>query len=104
MTPAGEITHQVCEQEKVERLYEVQALLKEQQLSFNQKTVNTTQPVLLDREGKVSGQLLEKTPYMQSVPLEISKELLGSLVNVLIKDAYANSLTGSIVDLNQSQK
>lgn len=103
-TPAGEITHQVCEQEKVERLYEVQALLKEQQLSFNQKTVNTTQPVLLDREGKVSGQLLGKTPYMQSVPLEISKELLGSLVNVLIKDAYANSLTGSIVDLNQSQK
>jgi tRNA-2-methylthio-N6-dimethylallyladenosine synthase len=101
-TPAGSMDGQVAETLKTERLYEIQDLLKEQQWAFNKTKVGTVQSVLFDRIGKVPGQILGKTPYMQSVPLEAPKRLLGCLTDVLIKEAYANSMMGIILDSLES--
>lgn len=35
---------------------------------------------------------------MQSVPLEAPRDVLGCLADVLIKEAYANSVMGVLVD------
>ena len=98
-TPAGSMDLQVKESLKTERLYELQDLLKERQWTFNKTKVGTVQPVLFDRIGKVPGQILGKTPYMQSVPLEAPKRLLGCITDILIQEAYANSITGIISSL-----
>lgn len=100
-TPAGSMDQQVPEAIKTERLYELQDLLNEQQWAFNRTKVGTVQPVLFERVGKIPGQILGKTPYMQSVPLVAPQRLVGSLVDILVKEGYANSLMGVIIDSNE---
>ncbi len=101
-TPAGAMELQLSEAVKTERLYEIQALIKQQQWEFNQSKIGTVQRVLFDRVGKIEGQILGKTPYMQSVPIHASKRLFGNLADVIIEEAYANSLSGRIIDLPQT--
>ncbi len=97
-TPAGAMELQVDEEIKSKRLRELQDLLNEQQLSFNRSMVGTTQMVLLDRKGKHQGQMIGKTPYMQSVPVVASDDLFGKLVEVRLESAHENSLVGSLTD------
>ena len=100
-TPAGAMDAQVADSIKDQRLQELQALINQQQVAFNEATVGSVQPVLLDREGKKTDQLLGRTPYMQSVHIAVSPEmrqqLNGQTVNVLITQAHANSLTGQLI-------
>lgn len=95
-TPAGAMELQVDEKVKSERLQELQHLLGEHQLSFNKSKVGTIQPVLFDRKAKLEGQMLGKTPYMQSVPMLIPERLFGKIVDVKIEHGYAGSVVGSI--------
>ncbi|MBY0282173.1 MAG: tRNA (N6-isopentenyl adenosine(37)-C2)-methylthiotransferase MiaB [Alphaproteobacteria bacterium] len=96
-TPAGAMELQVEEKVKSMRLQELQHLLGEHQLSFNKSKIGTIQPVLFDRKAKHEGQMLGKTPYMQSVPMMIPERLLGKIIDVKIEDGYAGSLLGSVV-------
>ena len=96
-TPAGAMELQVEEKVKSERLQELQHLLGEHQLSFNKSKIGTIQPVLFDRKAKLEGQMLGKTPYMQSVPMMIPARLFGKIVDVKIEDGYAGSVIGSII-------
>ena len=99
-TPAGSMDLQVPEETKKDRLHELQQLVNQQQLNFNQACVGTVQRVLFDRVGQAEGQLLGKTAYMQSVPLEAPKRLFGTLMDVIITEAHANSITGEIITQN----
>jgi tRNA-2-methylthio-N6-dimethylallyladenosine synthase len=97
-TPAAAMTgRQVPEPVKTERLAMLQQLLNAQQIAFNHGFVGRVLPVLLDREGRRSGQLLGRTPYMQSVPVTAPERLSGSLVDVRITAAHGNSLAAEIV-------
>ena len=49
----------VNEDIKNSRLYEVQELLRSQQLSFNKKTINSTMKVLVLKKGKKKINILE---------------------------------------------
>ena len=95
-TPAGAMDLQVPESVKVERLAELQDLLNEQQLAFNQSKVGTKQQVLVDREGKRDGQLSGKTPFMQSVHFEGNARLQGQTIDVVITQALPNSVSGVV--------
>jgi tRNA-2-methylthio-N6-dimethylallyladenosine synthase len=97
-TPGSIRTDQVPEEVKTERLTRLQALIVEQQVAFNRSFIGKEVEVLLDRTGKLDGQFLGKTPYMQSVHLTTKLDNFGNLVNVRIKDAFQNSLSGEIVD------
>ena len=88
---------QVTEDIKSERLAELQALLNEQQLQFNQSKIGTIQPILVDRVGKHNGQLSGKTPFMQSIYFDGNQRLQGEMINVIIEKAFANSVTGTVV-------
>ncbi|MBX9806023.1 MAG: tRNA (N6-isopentenyl adenosine(37)-C2)-methylthiotransferase MiaB, partial [Alphaproteobacteria bacterium] len=92
-TPAGAMESQVPEEVKSSRLQALQDLLNEQQLAFNQRTIGTIQPVLLDRRGRVEGQFIGRSPYMQSVVVSASDRLFGQVVDVRVEEAHPNSVT-----------
>jgi tRNA-2-methylthio-N6-dimethylallyladenosine synthase len=95
-TPAAVMDEQIAPEVMDERLQRLQALLNEQQYAFNQQTVGRTTDILLERKGKLDGQLIGKTPWLQSVHI-ISPDLeIGDLVEVEITQAGPNSLTGQI--------
>lgn len=95
-TPAAGMDEQIAPEVMDERLQRLQALLNEQQYAFNQQTVGRTTDILLERQGKLEGQLIGKTPWLQSVHI-ISPDLqIGDLVYVEITQAGPNSLTGQI--------
>jgi len=94
-TPAAS-DEQIPEKIKDERLQRLQTLLRQQQTAFNESSVGKTMSVLLDRDGKFDGQLLGKSPYMQSVHVRDVEHLRGQLVDVRITGGYLNSLAGEL--------
>jgi tRNA-2-methylthio-N6-dimethylallyladenosine synthase len=93
-TPAAAMEEQVPAEMMDERLQRLQALLNAQQLAFNRASVGTRTAVLLERPGKKSGQLVGKSPWLQSVHLETASAI-GEMVEVEILSAGPNSLAGA---------
>jgi tRNA-2-methylthio-N6-dimethylallyladenosine synthase len=96
-TPAASMDEHLDEDVKSDRLARLQALLVEQQLAFNQATVGRRVEVLLERQGKKPGQLIGKSPYLQSVHVMAPGLAIGDLVEVEILSAGPNSLEGSLI-------
>ncbi|WP_373490962.1 tRNA (N6-isopentenyl adenosine(37)-C2)-methylthiotransferase MiaB [Parasphingorhabdus sp.] len=95
-TPAAVMDQQIAPEVMDERLQRLQALLNEQQYAFNLATVGRHTDILLERHGKLAGQLIGKTPWLQSVHI-ISPDLrIGDLVEIEVTQAGPNSLTGQI--------
>jgi len=53
--------------------------------------------VLLDRRGKKEGQLVGRSPYLQSVHVDAPETLFGSFADVKIDKGFANSLSAVLV-------
>ena len=97
-TPGSILPNHVNEDIKNSRLYEVQELLRSQQLSFNTNTINSTMKVLVLKKGKKKNQYIGRSPFNQSVYFSSkNKSLIGSLIDINITEAFQNSLTGNIV-------
>lgn len=112
-TPAAEAKNQVAEEVKEARLKELQTLLSKQQYDFNQKFESKTMPVLFEKTLKDSPknknhqtitQLWGKSPYLQSVVIDIDKKdqhtkekLLGQIAEVKILKSRPSSLVGKII-------
>jgi tRNA-2-methylthio-N6-dimethylallyladenosine synthase len=92
-TPAADMEHQVPAEVMDERLQRLQALLNDQQLAFNQRLVGQRTEVLLERPGRLPGQLIGKSPWLQSVHLDTDAPI-GALVAVDIISAGPKSLAG----------
>src|SRR2546421_3943010 len=69
-TPAAEAADQVPEPVKAERLAMLQALLQRQQRAFNQSCVGRILPVLFEKLGRPAGQIVGRSPDLQSVHCE----------------------------------
>ncbi|MEI6730101.1 MAG: MiaB/RimO family radical SAM methylthiotransferase, partial [Pseudomonadota bacterium] len=95
-TPAADKEDQIEEHVKVERLAELQQLIVSRQTAFNIASVGRKMPILLDKQGKRQGQLLGKSPYMQSVHVFNAEQYAGQIVNVSITEAFPNSLAGEV--------
>lgn len=96
-TPAALMECQINEDIKDHRLQILQELLREQQLTFNMKMVGKKTTVLLEKEGRHEGQLIGKSPFLQSVYVEASKRLLGQIITVVIDGGSQNSLSGRML-------
>ncbi len=96
-TPGSAMSDQVPENVKVARLTALQALIGKQAQEFNASKAGTTVPVLFAESGRKPGQVLGKTPWLQSVYAEGNPRLVGHVVDVRLTAAYANSLSGEIV-------
>ena len=95
-TPAAALLAQVPEAVRSERLDRLQALLREQQLAFNRAMIGRRLPVLLEKPGRHPGQLIGRSPYLQSVHLDAAETLIGRIVPVDILALAPNSLAGRL--------
>jgi tRNA-2-methylthio-N6-dimethylallyladenosine synthase len=93
-TPAADMAGQVPLEVMDERLQRLQALLGQHQLAFHQASVGRRCQILIDRVGRKPGQMLGKTPWLQSVHLE-TDAAIGDLVEVELLSAGPNSLAGA---------
>ena len=98
-TPAAGIDSQVDEAVKSERLARLQELLNRQQLAFNQASVGQQVPILMERNGRHSGQRVGRSPRMQSVHVEAPNSVNGQIVQVDILSAGPKSLRGRLAKL-----
>jgi tRNA-2-methylthio-N6-dimethylallyladenosine synthase len=96
-TPGAAMDKQVPENVSVARLNALQALLASTAHTFNVSKAGTTVPVLFAEPGRRPGQLIGKTPWLQSVYAEGSPRLIGQIVETRLIEGYANSLSGEIV-------
>ncbi len=93
-TPAAEMADRFVPMAVMdERLQRLQAALNRDQLAFNQATIGKTCTVLIERQGKLPGQMLGKSPWLQSVYLNTDAKI-GEMVEVEITGGFGNSLTG----------
>ena len=92
-TPAATMDGQIAAEVLDERLQRLQAAINRDQLAFNQASVGRRCDVLIERRGKQPGQMLGKSPWLQSVHLNTDAPI-GTIVSVELGQAGPNSLNG----------
>jgi len=95
-TPAADMDGQVPAVVMDERLARLQALINHHQVEFNAATVGRRTDILLERRGRHAGQLIGKTPWLQSVHVTAPDLSIGDMVEVDIISAGPNSLAGQV--------
>jgi tRNA-2-methylthio-N6-dimethylallyladenosine synthase len=93
-TPAADMADQIPMEIMDERLQRLQAQIVADQTAFNRNTVGKTCDVLLERPGKFDGQLIGKSPWLQSVHVLAPDLSIGNIVSVQITDSGPLSLKG----------
>ena len=94
-TPAATLTDQVPAEVMDDRLQRLQSALNRDQHAFNRATLGRTCTVLIERHGKLPGQMLGKSPWLQSVHLT-GGSAIGDLVELTLSQAGPNSLAGEL--------
>ena len=93
-TPAADMADQIPMEIMDEWLQRLQAQIVADQTAFNRNTVGKTCDVLLERPGKFDGQLIGKSPWLQSVHVLAPDLSIGNIVSVQITDSGPLSLKG----------
>ena len=93
-TPAATMEDQIPQAVMDDRLRRLQARLAEHSTAFNAACIGRTTRVLIDRVGRRPGQMIGKSPYLQSVFLE-TEARIGDMVDVTLTSALPNSLGGT---------
>ncbi|HMT40917.1 MAG TPA: tRNA (N6-isopentenyl adenosine(37)-C2)-methylthiotransferase MiaB [Sphingorhabdus sp.] len=96
-TPAATMDGQIAPEVADERLQRLQALISEQQAAFNRGTLGKRTSVLLEKPGKLEGQLIGKSPWLQSVHILAPGLSIGDIVDVDIVEAGPLSLKGELL-------
>ncbi len=95
-TPGADMSDQVAEATKSERLHRLQAAIDRNQAAFNRRCVGRTVDVLFERPGRHPGQIVGRSPYLQPVQVEAPASLIGETAAVTITDVATNSLFGRL--------
>ncbi len=95
-TPAANRA-EVPEDVKTDRLHRLQAVLTQHQQEFQQSMVGRDLPILLEKPGRLPGQLVGRSPYLQPVHLQADAALTGTIVTTKILGSETNSLRGAPV-------
>jgi tRNA-2-methylthio-N6-dimethylallyladenosine synthase len=94
-TPAAQ-RPQVARDTSADRLQRLQRLLARQQAAFQSALVGRTLPVLIEKPGRMPGQMAGRSPYLNAVHLDAAPDRLGAVLPVRILSASANSLAGAL--------
>src|SRR5271169_309094 len=95
-TPAAEREDQVEEAVKVERLSRLQAAIDRHQDAFNRACARTSFEVLFEKPGRLPGQIVGRSPYLQPVQVMAPSSLIGEIATVGITGVGSNSLFGAL--------
>jgi tRNA-2-methylthio-N6-dimethylallyladenosine synthase len=103
-TPAAERADQVPEQVKSARLRRLQARLDEQRHSFNMRSMGGHVQVLFDKPGRLPGQMVGRSMFLQPVHVMTDPSIIGSIADVEITEINTNGLFGHLVSAPQTRE
>jgi len=93
-TPAAVMEDQIPREVMEERLRRLHERIGVHQLAFNRSKVGVHTQVLIERKGRHAGQMIGRSPWLQSVHLETGAQP-GELVDVTLVAAGPNSMMGA---------
>jgi tRNA-2-methylthio-N6-dimethylallyladenosine synthase len=93
-TPAATMEDQICRDIMDDRLQRLQERINAHQLAFNRSKVAVDTQILIERKGKHDGQMIGRSPWLQSVHVETGGRP-GDLIDVTLVAAGPNSMTGA---------
>lgn len=96
-TPAATMADQIDPKIMDERLQSLQSAINAGQSAFNAASVGKRTEILLERKGKLAGQLIGKSPWLQSVHVISPDAVIGDMMKVDLVSAGPNSLEGAPV-------
>ncbi|MCJ8520421.1 tRNA-2-methylthio-N6-dimethylallyladenosine synthase [Pseudorhizobium tarimense] len=91
-TPGADLPGHVAEDVKAERLERLQSLLLKQQAEFAKSCVGKVIDLLLEKPGRMPGQLIGRSPWLQSVNVDAKPSQIGDIIPVRIIGTGPNSL------------
>ena len=93
-TPAATMEDQIPRDIMDDRLQRLQERINQHRLAFNRSKVGVHTKVLIERKGKLPGQMIGRSPWLQSVHVEADAQP-GDIVSVTLVAAGPNSMTGA---------
>jgi tRNA-2-methylthio-N6-dimethylallyladenosine synthase len=93
-TPAATMEDQIPREVMDERLQRLQERISVHQLSFNESKVGVDTRILVERNGKRNGQMIGRSPWLQSVHVTTPAKP-GEMVDVTLVAAGPNSMAGA---------
>ena len=94
-TPAATMEDQIAPEVMDERLQRLHDRIDTHQIAFNRASIGRETGVLIERKGRYPGQMIGKSPWLQSVHVE-SDAAMGDIVEVTLTSAGPNSMSGSL--------
>ena len=94
-TPAAAMEDQISRDVMEDRLRRLHDRLGVHQLAFNRSKVGMDTRILVERAGRRDGQMIGKSPWLQSVHLETSARP-GDMIDVTLVSAGPQSMAGAV--------
>jgi tRNA-2-methylthio-N6-dimethylallyladenosine synthase len=95
-TPAATMEDQISPDVMDERLQRLQARITEQQVAFNRLRIGKETEILIERRGRFAGQMIGRSPWLQSVHVE-TDAVAGDIIPVTLLSAGPNSMQGAVL-------
>jgi tRNA-2-methylthio-N6-dimethylallyladenosine synthase len=93
-TPAATMEDQISREVMEERLQRLQERITANSIAFNRSKVGTDTTILIERKGRREGQMIGKSPWLQSVHVDTGAAI-GDMLDVTLVAAGPNSMTGA---------
>ena len=93
-TPAAIMDDQIAREVMDERLQRLQERINAHQLAFNRSTVGRDTELLIERKGKHDGQMIGRSPWLQSVHVETDAQP-GDMLDVTLVAAGPHSVAAA---------
>jgi len=94
-TPAATMEDQIPRDIMEVRLERLNDRINTHRLAFNRSMVGSDMQILIERPGKLRGQMLGRSPWLQSVHVNTDAKP-GDILDVTVVAASSNSLSGTI--------
>ncbi|MEO7276839.1 MAG: tRNA (N6-isopentenyl adenosine(37)-C2)-methylthiotransferase MiaB [Sphingomicrobium sp.] len=94
-TPAATMEDQIPRDVMEDRLARLNARINVHQLAFNEATTGIDTQLLIERKGRKAGQMIGRSPWLQSVHVETGAEP-GAIIDVTLLSAGPRSMTGAV--------
>jgi len=94
-TPAATMEDQISRDVMEDRLRRLHERINLHQLAFNRSKVGMDTQILIERRGRRDGQMIGKSPWLQSVHLDTNARP-GDLIDVTLVSAGPQSMAGAV--------
>jgi len=94
-TPAATMEDQIPRDIMEDRLERLNDRINAHRLAFNRSMVDSDTQILIERPGKHRGQMIGRSPWLQSVHVDTDAKP-GDILDVAVVAASSNSLSGAV--------